>query len=243
MDDPAGYPRALRLGRDGATALLAGALLSGIISQTLIAGLHPSPPWQGARDFAAHYRAVEALPYFYGIALVAGSVMVIVACHRIASAAEKHRTTIALVLMAAFVSLVGFNYIAQITFVPELARHYDPGNDAILAALSMGNPRSLGWALELWGYGLFGLASWLVAPLFNRDRLERVAGRLLVLNGVLGVAGALFAAVNIGWVITTAGLVSYVAWNIVIVAAAFALVWVFHRRLTASPALPNRSAP
>src|ERR1044071_9626525 len=96
MDAVDGSLKALRLGRDGATTLLAGALLSGVISQVLVAGVHPARPWQDARDFASHYRAIEALPFFYGFALIAGGVMVIVACHRIATAAEQTRTLMAL---------------------------------------------------------------------------------------------------------------------------------------------------
>lgn len=119
MAETSGTESALRIGRNGATMLLVGAFLSGIVSQLVVVGVHPPPPWQGARDFAAHFHPIETLPYFYGFALVAGGVMVVAACHRLASDAEKTRTLIAVMLAGAFAAVTGLTTSSRSPLSPS----------------------------------------------------------------------------------------------------------------------------
>ncbi|MES1205363.1 MAG: hypothetical protein ABUS79_05450 [Pseudomonadota bacterium] len=87
------------------------------------------------------------------------------------------------VFTAVFAAFILFNYAVQTTFVPELARHYDAADARILAALTMSNPRSLAWAIEMWGWGFLGVATWLVSPVFGGAGLERAAALTFAVNG------------------------------------------------------------
>jgi hypothetical protein len=117
-------------------------------------------------------------------ALVFGYVLLCAAIHRIADAVRKPAATVALVCIAVFSALIFFNYLCQTTFVPALARAYQPEYAAIIATFSLANPRSLAWAIEMWGYAFLGLATWIMAGLFRRGSLERAAAATMVLNGV-----------------------------------------------------------
>lgn len=223
---------AVRLGRDGAATLFIGVFLSGLVSQAVVGAIHPPPAWQGARDFSAHFHTIEVLPFFYGLPLIVGAMMVAVACYRVATDGDKARSLLALLLTAVFAAMATLNCAIQTTFVPDLARHYAAEYDPVITALSMANPHSLGWTVEMWGYAVFGIATWLMAPVLKRDRGERAAAALLVVNGVVSTAGGLATVAAPGWVTTGAGLACYVAWNVVMLVMAAALVRTFQRRLT-----------
>jgi hypothetical protein len=48
---------------------------------------------------------------------------------------------------------------------------------------------------------------------YYRDRNNFIR-MLLILNGIVSVASALWTAIDVAWVMTTAGLVGYFAWNV-----------------------------
>ena len=110
--------------------------------------------------------------------------------HRLASERHRFRTTCALAFVAAFAAMVFTNYAIQTTFVPALAKYGSAGDEPLVGALTMTNPRSLGWALEMWGYALLGVATWLSAPVFSSGALERLTALLFVLNGFVSIATA-----------------------------------------------------
>ena len=121
------------------------------------------------------------------------------------------------------------NYVTQTTFIPAIVNTYSSGLDPIITILSMSNPRSLPWAIEMWAYGLMGLGTWLAAGFFGTSRLERTAKALFILNGVVSVFGALIASIDLGGVFSIAGLIGYGVWNVLF----FALAVVFYRVLQA----------
>ena len=102
----------------------------------------------------------------------------------------------------------------------------------IVAALTMSNPASLAWALEMWGYGVLGVAAWLIAPVFAGRGLERWTRSIYVLNGVVSVLGALATAIVPGWALTTAGVASFVAWNGLVLLLAVLTIVVNVRRIS-----------
>jgi hypothetical protein len=81
-------------------------------------------------------------------------------------------------------------------------------------------PPVLGWCLEMWAYGILGLATWLVAPVFGGSRLERWTAALFVANGPLSVATALLTAFVPGWALTPLGLFGFAVWNVLVMALA-----------------------
>ncbi len=209
---------AIRQVEIAAATALAGALASGPLAAWLVAATHPQPPWRDAATFVRAYHAVQIAPYLAGFLLVGGFVGLIAGLHALAGEAQRARTACALGLAGAFAAMIFVNYALQTTLVPALVRSFSPADGPLLAALTMANPRSLGWALEMWGYAVLGAATWLCAPVFSRGRLERATRALFALNGPLSLLGALASVARPGWVTTPAGLAAYVGWNVLIVA-------------------------
>lgn len=207
---------AARVGVYGAIAALVGAILSGPVAVTVVAVTHPQPPWQGAGTFAASYHPIQLLPYAFGFVLVTGFILVMATLHALAEPRHRALTTTALVLTAAFASFVFLNYVLQTTVVPELARDVT-ANAALVSALSLSNPRSLGWALEMWGYGFLGGATWLVAPVLGRHRAAEWA---FIANGPISILGAVWTVLRPGWELGGAGLVLFAVWNVLVVVMA-----------------------
>jgi hypothetical protein len=213
----------------GAVATLAGILLSGPVSLALVR-LHPQPAWSGPEVFARAYHPIQTIPYFTGFLLVGGALYLIAALHTLASEPLRPRATAAVAFAAAFAALIFFNYVVQTTFVPALVRGGARENAGLISAFSLSNPRALGWAIEMWGYAVLGVATWLIAPvLAERGRVGRIAAALFAANGLVSVAGGLWTALEPGWVMSPAGLALFATWNLlmilmmVLVVAAFRL--------------------
>jgi len=224
-------PRAYRTGRRAALGALLGVLLSGPLAVALVNATHPQPGWRDAEEFSRSYHPIQILPYAGGILLVVALILLVSSVHAAAGVSEKARTGAALIFTSAFASFIFFNYVAQTTFVPVLAQPYERGNAPIIAALSMSNPRSLAWGIEMWGWGLFGVATWLVSPAFNRSTLERAAALAFAANGPVSILGALWTAARPGWVMTPAGLALFAGWNGLLTAMAALAFVAFGRRL------------
>jgi hypothetical protein len=144
---------------------IVGVLLSGPIALWIVHRVHPQPAWQGSARFAAELHPVQLLPYLGGFVLIGGCVALIASLQVLVPREPRARGYLALVLAAAFAALIVLNYVLQTTFVPSLVTPYAPVNDSLVAAFSMANPRSLAWALEMWGYAVFGGATWAIEQL------------------------------------------------------------------------------
>lgn len=219
-----------RIGILAALLLIAGTLISGPVGLLIVGAVQPQPAWQDAQTLAANYHPIQALPFFAGFLLVLGSGLLVGVLHQLAEEKHKAPALLAVICTAAFTGLIFFNYICQTTFLPALLVDYRPEYDAIITALAFTNPRSLCWAIEMWGYALLGLATWLLAPVFNRNPVEKTTAWLMVLNGVLSIAGGFITAFDLGWVMTPAGLINYIAWNALVVLWGVFVVWSLLRR-------------
>jgi hypothetical protein len=158
-------------------------------------------------------------------------VALIASLHLLAGEALQVRSIVALTLTAAFAALIVFNYAVQTTFVPALGG--DPGDEPLIAAFSMVNPRSLAWAVEMWGWALLGIATWLVSPVFAGAGLARAARISFAANGPVSVLGALITVARPGWVLSRPGLAAFAAWNALLLAMAVLTVLSIQRRLRA----------
>ncbi|MGZ3406651.1 MAG: hypothetical protein ACXVAN_09445 [Polyangia bacterium] len=205
-----------------AIAVVAGALLSGPIGMA-IAALVPQPPWRDAATFAAHFHPLQQLPYAFGFLLIGASILFVVRAAALLPDSQRTRAYAAVACAGSFGAMIGINYTLQLAWVPHAARAHDPA----LAYIAMANPGALGWALELFGYVALGAATWIVAPAFREARFGRAIRALLVANGVLSAAGAVVTAIDLTWVMSTAGLIAFAVWNalyiavMLLVAAAF----------------------
>jgi hypothetical protein len=229
----------MRSGVYASAAVLGGVLLSGPLAVVLVEATHPQPAWSGGEAFARAYHPIQSVPYLGGIVLVLALVMLIAAIHAGAPAALRVRTGAAQVLTAVFATLIFLNYVVQTSYVPALARDRTPADDAILAMLSMVNPRSLAWAVEMWGWAFLGLATWLVAPTFAGSRLEDATRRAFIANGPVSIAGALLTALWPGWPMSLAGLILFAGWNVLLAAMAVLALLGFRRRQLTAAARPG----
>jgi hypothetical protein len=108
--------------------------------------------------------------------------------------------------------------VIQVTFVPLLVRPFTGEQGALLAALTMSNPTSLAWGLEMWGYGLLGVATWLCAGVLRSEsRASRAAAACFAANGPISIAGAFATAWSRGWLLEPVGLVAFGLWNLLVV--------------------------
>jgi hypothetical protein len=74
---------------------------------------------------------------------------------------------------------------------------------------------SLSWAVEMWGYGILGVATWLMAGYYKEK--NKIVRLLLILNGVVSIAAIIFTVVDLNWVLTTTGLFAYMFWNVLMI--------------------------
>lgn len=230
MSDLAAGVRGLRA---SAVLVLAGVVLSGPVAMLVVSQAAPQPAWTGVGAFADNYRPVQALPYVLGYVLLVGFVLFAASCHALAGPGLRLRTSAGLIFTGVYAALVFTNYTIQLGFIPRVLKD----RPAYIGDLTMANPSSFAWFLEMFGYAAMGVATWLVAPGFRGTRRADAIRYLLVGNGVLSIIGAACTALFDRWVFSTAGLISFAAWNLLI-AVCYALIAVSSSGGFAHPAQP-----
>lgn len=222
---------ALRVGIYGAVINIAGIFLSGPLGLVLISLTHPNPAWQTPKLWAENFHPIQTVPFFGGFLLLIGYILMMAAAHQMAEEKDKIYTQVALIFTAAFATLIFFNYINQTTFLPALAKNYRPEYDPVISAFSFSNPRSLCWAIEMWGYALLGLATCFAAPVFRHSATEKKTAFLMLANGVISIVGGFVASGNLEWVFTQAGLINYALWNVLVLILAVFFLLSLKRRM------------
>lgn len=217
----------------GTWCAIVGLLLSGPVGMLIISLTKPQPAWQLTQIFAANYHWIQAFPYFAGFLIIIGFLLMMIGLYEISEPDKRVYALAALVFTVVFAALVSLNYIFQTTFVPALLNTYARDKNEIVSAFTMANPNSLGWALEMWGYAFLGAATWFASKLFGRSKLERFIAFLFILNGITSITSALWTAIDSSWIATTAGLIAYVVWNVLILAIAVSVLYVVRSRLNA----------
>ena len=100
-------------------------------------------------------------------------------------------------------------------FIRNLALNYRPAYDAAIEMFSMANPLSYCWGNEMFGYGILGLATWLMAGYYKgRNKFIRIT---LVINGVISLLGIILTIADARWVLTPAGYIGYFVWNLLMI--------------------------
>ena len=112
--------------------------------------------------------------------------------------------------------LIGFNYYMQLTLKPKGLSGLD--------LLSMNNPNSIMWVIEILGYFFMGLSTLAMAPVFGSTAVEKVVKYVFILNGLLGIGGLIGYALNFNLSIMFFGLI---LWNIVMPIGTGALTYHF----------------
>jgi len=197
-----------------AVITIIGILFSGPVGVLIISALHPQPAWQGAKVFADNYHRIQTLPFIFGFFMMFGFVLFISAIIQLADTeTKKTYGTMAVIFASAYVVTIGLNYVIQAIYIPEIIEE----NEEFAGLLTMVNPSSFSWVLEMFGYGFLGAAGWLVAPIFEGNGIMKSIRYLLIANGIISVVGVIIIAADVEWVLSTSGLISYVAWNLLII--------------------------
>jgi hypothetical protein len=202
----------------GSIAALIGFILSGPIGFVLVQLIKPLPEWTSAANFAAQYNSLQNIPYYFGFILV-GGMLILATAHYLNAENElpldKMHVFLSVVWTTIFAVLIFFNYICQSTYIHHLVINYKPENDTTIATLSMANPASLSWAIEMWGYAILGVATWLLSA-YYRER-SRVIYFLLIANGVVSISSVALFIYNDKWLLTSTGLAGYFFWNLLMI--------------------------
>ena len=228
MPDKPAQVDAYSVGAAGAILSIVGIIASGPLALPVIAFVQAQPPWDGPALYVEHFHRIQTLPFYFGFLLVTGSILMLVSIYRLST--RKAAALAALIFMSTGAAFAILNYVIQTTYIPTVVNAYAPELGSALTALSMANPTSLTWAMEMWGYGFMGLGTWLAAGFFGPSRLERITGILFVVNGVVSMLGALLISIDLGRVFSLAGLVGYGVWNILYLALAVAFFRVLAQR-------------
>jgi len=222
------HPSTYKIGILGAILTAIGLLMSGPLAILVVALVQPQPPWNGPTLFVDSFHRIQTLPYYFGYLLVVGSILMLVSVYLLSK--KRAAALAALIFMSIGGAFVIFNYLTQTAFIPAVVNAYTSELGPVITILSMTNPSSLTWAVEMSGYGLMGLGTWLAAGFFGTSRLERIAKILFVLNGVVSVLGALVITIDLSGVFSIAGLVGYGMWNILYLALAVVFYRVLQKR-------------
>jgi hypothetical protein len=177
----------------------------------LDASLRGPQPWSGPQAFVDGFRWVQAIPPLLGFPLLVGFILFVAAAKRLDEARGGRVDQVPVLLLTAiYGALVAFNYVANACWVQQAA----PADLGGVSILSMNNPRSLCWAIEMFAYAILGVVTWLLAPTF---REEPAIAFLLRTNGVVSVGSAAVTLFDLSWVMTPVGLGFYAAWNLLVV--------------------------
>lgn len=171
----------------------------------------PMPSWSGVDAFILHYSFIHSVSTLFGFPLLYGFVIFISSVFSLNKREELKINLIAAVIFTGiYGTLVTFNYIANSTYIGQVLNDYK----GTVAILTMSNPKSICWALEMFGYGFLGIATYLVAPVFHKQRPIEL---LLKANGAISVLGAFITFLNLSWVLTPVGMFFYISWNVLII--------------------------
>lgn len=209
-----------------AGVILTGIMLSGPVAVGVVAVLAPQPPWRDADTFIRNYSWIQSLPYIFGFLIAGGFILFMSSLAAVCGEGQRPLAYAALAFTAVSASMIFINYVLQTAFIP-LTLHV---SDVAVALTTMANPNSLGWTLEMYGYGVLGIATASAAPLFNATRRQHWIARLLVSNCVLSVLGAVAVPLFPGWVLTTSGMILGATWNLLVAVVMVLVILEFRPR-------------
>jgi len=206
----------VQIGYWSSLAVIAGMIISGLVGNLIIILIAPQQlNWQSIESYAASFHSIQTLPQAAGIIMVLGFVGVMVSIHYYAPPGQKILSQLGIIFAAIYAAIVSVNYIIVLSVVrPNI-------QSGILDGLTLhivGNPYSISWAREMLGYGFLGLSTFVVAPIFQGNRLQHWIQRVFIWNGITGIFGVIGIAIaDPAWVLAPIGLASWLIWTVVII--------------------------
>ena len=172
--------------RSSATLVVAGAVLSGPVAAVVVSRVAPQPAWTGVDRLRRQLPPCAGAPLRARVPPSRRIRVVLRVVPRACGCVLRVRASAALVFTGIYASLIFTNYTMQLGFIPRVLKE----RPAYLAALTMANPSSFAWFLEMFGYAAMGVATWLLADGFRGSHRADAIRWLLIGNGVLSILGA-----------------------------------------------------
>jgi hypothetical protein len=210
--------------------VIAAALLSGPIGAGIALVGSGGGAWVDAATYAARYRRLEQVPFWFGFLFIGAWLAFFARLAAHAEPADRMRALAALAVAAAYAAMIATNYTLQIGYVPQLAARADPA----VAYLTMANPESVAWVLEMFGYAMLGAACWVAAPLFRDAPRGATIVALLRTNGIVNIAGAVAMEFGADWLLAPIGVAAYLLWNGLVVGTMAVIAVAFRPRPVAT---------
>ncbi len=176
---------AATLGFWAALAAAFWALSFGVLMVTV-----PSAPWAGIDAYARTFTPLQLASMVPALLLTPTTIVVMACLHVWVAPPRRLWSLIGLTFSAVYAAIIAANYFLQLH---TLSLNLQNGQLEGLALLALPNFHSAFFALEAIGYAFQSLATLAISPLFGSGRLEVWTRRLLLLNGALGVLGAVVA--------------------------------------------------
>jgi len=197
-----------------AVITIIGILFSGPVGVLITSLLQPQPAWESVDVFIENYHILQGLPFIFGYVMIFGFVGFISAAANFAETPlEKTYSKMSIIFAAVYAGIIGTNYMIQMACIPNLLN----ANKEITGLLTMANPASVSWVLEMFGYAFLGISLWLLVPVIKGGSRIIYIKYLLAINGIVSILGAVLTAIHIPWVLSVSGIVSYIAWNALII--------------------------
>lgn len=193
-----------------------GIIFSGLVFPVISLIFCPQPPWKDAALFIQSFNPLQTATFFCGFFLVIGSLLTFVVLTQLCKAERKIWAISALSINIFFTAVVFINYVIQTTYIPYLANNNPPEASMMIPAFSMANPGSFAWALEMYGWGGIGLSFIFMAFIFGKEKYETTLKILFIINGICSFVSALMTSVDMNWLFSSAGLLSLIIWNLLV---------------------------
>lgn len=210
----------------GGILIIIGIILSGPPIVFLTEYFHPQPKWVDVDTFITNFHLLQTLPYWFGFILLIGNVLFIVSVSKLASIRDKIHSTLSIVCVGIYGSLVSINYAIQIAFVPVMVSD----SNQILEIVSMVNPKSICWIIEMFAYAILGIAYWLVSIAFQGKGILSIIKYLMIFNGIASVLGVLIPIFDPSLLLESESIIGYVLWNVLIVLIMSLIIIAFRRK-------------
>jgi hypothetical protein len=209
----------------------AGIILSGPPMVFLVEHLKPQPGWVDAETFIANFHWLQTLPYWFGFILIIGNVLFIVSAGRLSSIRDRIQSSLSVICAGIYGSLVSINYAIQIAFVPAMVSD----SNQILEFVSMVNPKSICWILEMFAYAILGIAYWLVSIAFQGKGILNIIKYLMIFNGIASLLGVLIPVFDPELLLESESIMGYVLWNVLIVLIMSLILIAFRKKNNLKP--------
>lgn len=207
----------LKFGKKAIYLNIFGIIFSGLVFPVLSTIFTPQPKWQDADLFIKSFHPLQTATFFCGYFLVIGSLLTFIVLYTISCNERKLWALSALIINVVFTSIVFINYIIQTTYIPYLAVNNPVEAAYVLPILTMANPGSFAWALEMYGWGGIGLSFIFMAFIFDKGKYEKLLKVLFIVNGVSSCLSALMTSINMNWLFSSSGFAALIIWNVLVI--------------------------